>query len=147
MEIKPNNIYLGDCYKLIKDIPDKSIDLIYTDIPYSFVGNGLNGGGGAFGTRKRDYHGEYAKVSKNTNASALHKRRSSSSSSLQEIAYGIDFSILDEFCRVLKNIYIYGAVKYKYCHCLIISSIKKVASMKFFFGARQTQYQPQTALI
>jgi DNA modification methylase len=35
-----NTITLGDSYKLIKDIPDKSIDLIYTDIPYLFyVGN------------------------------------------------------------------------------------------------------------
>ena len=32
--MKPNDIYLGDSYKLIKDIPDKSVDLIYTDIPY-----------------------------------------------------------------------------------------------------------------
>ena len=29
-----NKIYHGDAYELIKDIPDKSIDLIYTDIPY-----------------------------------------------------------------------------------------------------------------
>lgn len=41
-----NKIYLGNAYELIKQVPDKSIDLIYTDIPYSFVGNGLNGGGG-----------------------------------------------------------------------------------------------------
>lgn len=40
MEIKPNNIYLGDAYKLIKDIPDKSIDLIYTDIPYLIENHG-----------------------------------------------------------------------------------------------------------
>ena len=29
-----NTIQLGDCYKLIKNIPDKSIDLVYIDIPY-----------------------------------------------------------------------------------------------------------------
>lgn len=101
-----NKIYLGDAYELIKTIPDKSVDLIYTDIPYSFVGNGLNGGGGCFGTKKRDYHAEYSKVAENQNASGLAKRRSSSSS-LQKIAYGIDFSVLDEFVRVCKNIYIY----------------------------------------
>ena len=28
-----NNIYLGDCYELIKQVPDKSIDLIITDPP------------------------------------------------------------------------------------------------------------------
>lgn len=107
MEIKPNNIYCGDCYKLIKFVPNKSIDLIYTDIPYAFTGNGLNGGGGAFGTKKRNYHDEYAKVAENNQASGLAKRRSSSSSSLQEISYGIDYSIFDELCRVMKYIYIY----------------------------------------
>lgn len=37
-----NHIYNEDCYKAIKDIPDKSIDCIYTDIPYitSFQGGG-----------------------------------------------------------------------------------------------------------
>ena len=104
MEI--NKIYNGDAYELIKQIPDKNVDLIYTDIPYSFTGNGLNSGGGCFGTKKRNYHDEYTKVAENTQKSALAKRRSSSSS-LQEISYGIDFSILDEFCRVLKKIYIY----------------------------------------
>ena len=29
-----NKIYHGDAYELIKEIPDKRIDLIYTDIPY-----------------------------------------------------------------------------------------------------------------
>ena len=29
-------IYIGDSYKLIKDIPDKSVDLVYVDIPYLY---------------------------------------------------------------------------------------------------------------
>lgn len=46
MEIKPNNIYLGDSYELIKNIPDKSIDCVYIDIPYLYkdVGKGIGGG-------------------------------------------------------------------------------------------------------
>ena len=90
MEIKPNNLYLGDCYELIKNVADKSVDLIYTDIPYSFVGNGLNGGGGCFGTKKRDYHKEYEKVSVNAMATGLAKWKSSSA--LQDIAYGVEHS-------------------------------------------------------
>lgn len=42
MEI--NNIYLGDAYKLIKELPDKSVDLIYTDIPYDYTNGGKGGG-------------------------------------------------------------------------------------------------------
>lgn len=29
-----NKIYLGDCLELMKEIPDKSIDLIICDLPY-----------------------------------------------------------------------------------------------------------------
>ena len=44
-----NTIQLGDCYELIKNIPDKSIDLVYTDVPYLYV----QGGGGASDLGKR----------------------------------------------------------------------------------------------
>lgn len=40
-----NNIYCEDSYKAIKDIPDKSIDLIVTDPPY-LIENTTAGGGG-----------------------------------------------------------------------------------------------------
>ena len=97
--IQTNNIYHGDSYELIKEIPDKSIDLIYTDIPYDFVDNG---GGGAFGVKKRDYHKEYQKVSINTQ-NTLEKN----TDQLSDIVLGIDWSILDEFIRIQPNIYIY----------------------------------------
>ena len=35
-----NTIKLGNCYELIKEIPDKSIDLVYIDIPYLFESGG-----------------------------------------------------------------------------------------------------------
>ena len=31
-----NTIQLGDCYELIKDIPDKSVDCVYVDVPYLY---------------------------------------------------------------------------------------------------------------
>lgn len=39
MEIKPNNIYQGDCLELMKGIPDKSIDMILADLPYGTTRN------------------------------------------------------------------------------------------------------------
>ena len=36
--LERNNIYLGDSYELIKEIPDKSIDLIVIDPPYQIDG-------------------------------------------------------------------------------------------------------------
>lgn len=78
-----NTIQLGNCYELIKDIPDKSIDLVYIDIPYLYE---EHGGG----------------------TSALAKRiENLTKVQLANIKDGIDYSILDELCRVMKNIYIY----------------------------------------
>ena len=34
-----NNIILGDCLELIKQIPDNSIDAIVTDPPYLYLQN------------------------------------------------------------------------------------------------------------
>ena len=99
-----DNIYNVDCYKAIKEIPDKSIDLVYIDIPYDLEDNG---GGGCFGSKKRDYHNEYEKVSKNTNANPLSIRKANNNNNISDIAFGIDYSILDELCRVMKHIYIY----------------------------------------
>ena len=39
-DIKPNNLYCGDSYELIKNIPDKSVDLVIIDPPYEFCMGG-----------------------------------------------------------------------------------------------------------
>ena len=81
-----NTIQLGDSYELIKKIPDKSIDLVYTDIPYLYAS------GGSVGTDKSPVSQRIAKVRNEY---------------LKNISDGIDYSILDELCRVMKYIYIY----------------------------------------
>lgn len=85
-----NTIQLGDSYQLIKDIPDKSIDLVYIDIPYLITNMGAGGG-----------------MLKNEKRKELYKK------TLTPITSGINWGILDQLCRVLKHIYIYiyGAVK------------------------------------
>ena len=35
-----NKIINCDCYEMIKNIPDKSVDLVYIDIPYLFADGG-----------------------------------------------------------------------------------------------------------
>lgn len=75
-----NKIILGDSYKLIKDIPDKSIDCVYTDIPYLFT----HGGCGKSELAKRIY--------KECNYD------------LEEIRNGIDYKILEEFIRIMKKV-------------------------------------------
>lgn len=118
----------GDCYEEIKKIPDKSIDLIYIDIPYEFYGTG---GGGAFGAKNRQYRGEYVlnrddrinklkaesekfyeKMKTATTKDEYEKYHTERGNILKKIATanidtGIDYSILDELTRVQKYIYIY----------------------------------------
>lgn len=81
--ITNNNIYLGDAYELIKQIPDKSIDLIITDPPYKMD---EHGGGGAFGNKNRKYQDE-----------------------IDTLSDGFTDDILTEFERVQKktNVYIF----------------------------------------
>ena len=81
---KLNNVYNEDCYKAIKDIPDKSVDLIYTDIPYDYTNGGKGGGMLKSEARKKTYIETIGQFDK-----------------------GIKWSILDEFCRIMRYIYIY----------------------------------------
>lgn len=74
-----NKILLGDAYELIKDIPDNSIDLVYTDIPYLHIKGG-------------------------TGCSDLGKQAKKLKDSIEAFNKGIDYSILDEFKRVLKKV-------------------------------------------
>lgn len=75
-------ILYGDAYKLIKEIPNKSVDLIYTDVPYLYKSCGGSGEG----------------------SSVIDKRIKKKASELKDISNGIDYSILDEFKRVLKKL-------------------------------------------
>lgn len=82
MERFLNKITCGDCYELIKQLPNKSVDCVYTDIPYLYV----NGGVG---------HSEMC------------ERTARKKQELKDISNGIDYSILDEFKRVLKKVNIF----------------------------------------
>jgi site-specific DNA-methyltransferase (adenine-specific)/modification methylase len=37
----PNNIYLGDCRVILRELPEGSIDLVFADPPYNLSGTGL----------------------------------------------------------------------------------------------------------
>jgi DNA modification methylase len=74
-----NKIHLGDSYEFIKKIPDKSIDIIYTDIPYDIQ----SGAGGGFMSER------------------ISRVRDKELVGLKD---GINYDILNEFVRVLKDI-------------------------------------------
>jgi site-specific DNA-methyltransferase (adenine-specific) len=81
---RENKVIQGDCLEVMKDMPDKSVDLIITDPPYLIIGNGFQARGGFLG--QRDVI-----------------------SNIEGIKDGFDFKVLDEFERVCKkiNYYIY----------------------------------------
>lgn len=79
-----NEIYYGDAYELIKQIDDKSIDLIITDPPYDI--QSIRGAGIMTTRNKGTFSKEIAE-------NGLDK--------------GMDYAILDEFVRVLKKINVY----------------------------------------
>lgn len=83
-----DKVILGDSYEIIKKIPDKSIDCIYTDIPYL-------------------YSSGYHKHQNNCNVGI----KQDFVDSLQDIINGIDYSIYDEFIRISKvgNIFMWCA--------------------------------------
>ena len=136
--METNKIYLANAYEKIKEIPDHSIDLIYTDIPYLIGGGG--GGASALSQRIEKNNAELGnekcieqlkkraadlkeKMDNATSKSEYEKWHSQRGNVLnkinlltnQNITTGIDYSILDEFVRISKHIYIYiyGAVKNK----------------------------------
>ena len=89
-----NTIQLGDCYELIKNIPDKSIDLVIIDPPYEIT-NGVHTSGFLKNRNELD-----------TTKQIFEKK----------LEIGIKNDILNELIRIMKkiNIYIYGAIKSNY---------------------------------
>lgn len=103
-------LYNADCYEKLKEIPDKSVDLIIIDPPYLFQGHG---GGGAFGTKKRNYHAEYESLFKRTGATRETERlrikanKQRAAADLAGIDGGFKYDLLDELDRKEKAINTY----------------------------------------
>jgi DNA modification methylase len=81
------NLQHGDCFELIKDIKDNSIDLVVIDPPYEFSTKYIS--------------------NNSDNKSPLNKRKNKQAAELKLISSGFDLNILDELNRVMKKINIY----------------------------------------
>lgn len=73
-------LHNGDCMEYMKNIPDKSIDLVITDPPYDLKTSGA----GMYKQERRRYV-----------------------KSLEQMSNGFSPDVLDELCRVMKKINIY----------------------------------------
>lgn len=78
-----NNIYHADSYKAIKNLPEKSVDCIYVDIPYLYASAGVE----------------------QTKGSGVAQRISRlNTKDLDGIRDGIDYGIFKEFKRIMKKV-------------------------------------------
>lgn len=84
----------GDCMELLKNIPDKSIDLVVTDPPYLIETDGA----GIFG-KKSDTNSEMYKEKWGGERFVMKE--------IDSMKDGISTYILDELCRVMKHINCY----------------------------------------
>lgn len=84
MDIKEieNTIINDDCMNVLRQLPNKSVDLVVTDIPYLIS---VSQSAGAFGVKKR-----------------MHYKKE-----LEALSKGISNEVLEELCRVMKKINIY----------------------------------------
>lgn len=127
---KTDQIYNEDSYKAIKDLPDKCIDCIYTDIPYLYNQGGCGNSelGERTAKKRLELMGAYKKYENDntTRKEALRiaKNKQKQHLDLISIEDGIDYSILQEFVRVMKKI-----------NCFIwCSKLQIFDIMKFFLG-------------
>ena len=97
-----NKITCGDCYELIKELPDKSVQAVYTDIPYLYD----RGGSSTSELSQRIKH-EHDEV-------------------LADIRDGIDYSLLEEFMRVMEKV-----------NCFIWCSKSQIFDIMKFFLERE----------
>lgn len=109
-----NTIQLGDCYELIKQIPDKSIDCIYVDVPYLYNQGGS--GASSLGERTAKKRLELMGLEQNyldnkgkSRGEALRivKNVKKANIEITSIEDGIDYKIFDDMVRVMKKINIF----------------------------------------
>lgn len=133
-----DSVICGNSYELIKQLPDKCVDLIYTDIPYLYNQGGsgsselgqrtakkrleLMGMSDVYETHKCSTRGEALRIAKNIKKTSL---------DVTSIEDGIDYAILDEFVRVMKKI-----------NCFIwCSKLQILDIMKFFIDKHDCYFE------
>lgn len=109
-------IKFGDCSKLLKNIPDNSIDLIVTDPPYVVETQGA----GFFGKKSDEYSMNYKGKKAYTYGGERYVMKE-----ISNMSEGFSEEILDELCRVMKKINIYIWCSQKQLYKLIDYFVEK----------------------
>ena len=109
-----NTIQLGDCYKLIKNIPDKSIDLVIIDPPYEYTtggcGKNQTGEYKALFDRKNKNRADLKKFTDkglNIEQAGVWNRKEESRNEIKNISSGFKYELLEQLDKAMKKINIY----------------------------------------
>lgn len=116
----------GDCYELIKDIPDKSIDLVIIDPPYEyttggcgknqtgeykelkeFTDNGLININEKIKTNKNEIIKKYLDKGFSQKKAQVWADKETSRLDIKHISSGFNFDLLDILDSKMRYIYIY----------------------------------------
>lgn len=109
-----NTITLGDSYELIKDIPNKSVDLVIIDPPYEYTtggcGKNQTGEYKALFDRKNKNRADLKKFTDkglNAGQARVWSDKEKSRNEIKHILSGFNYKLLEELDRIMKKINIY----------------------------------------
>ena len=133
-----DKIYNANAYEFVKTMPDKSVDCVYIDIPYKLTQGGVSSLklGQSYARRELELMGYDEKLIKNTDASKynalrIDKYKAEQRLDLVSIEDGIDYSIFDDFCRVMKKINIF----------IWCSKLQMLDIMNYFIGQKKCYFE------
>lgn len=113
-QIEIDTIYNDDAYKFVKNLKEKSIDCVYIDIPYLLTTGGGSGTdlGNRYQKRECELMGYDKKLIENSDSSKhkllrVDKYKAKQRAETVSMEDGIDYSILNDFCRIMKKINIF----------------------------------------
>ena len=133
-----DKIYNANAYEFVKTLPENSVDCVYIDIPYLHT----RGGGSKlpigqrYAKRELELIGYDEKLIKNTdpskyNALRVDKYKAEQRLELVSIEDGIDYSIFDDLCRVMKKINIF----------IWCSKLQMLDIMNYFVGQKKCLFE------
>lgn len=133
-----DKIYNVNCYNAIKDIPTASIDCVYIDIPYLHTQGGKSEKElyKRYEKRTQELKGYNLKLNNNIDKSIhnllrINKYKAETRLETSAIDTGIDYSIFDDLCRVMKKINIF----------IWCSKLQLLDIMNYFIGKKRCNFE------
>lgn len=133
-----DKIYNANCYTAVKEIADNSVDCVYIDIPYLYKTGGVadTSLSKRYAKRQLELKGFEQKLIQNEditkhNLKRIDKYKAEQRFELVSMDEGIDYSIFDDLCRVMKKINIF----------IWCSKLQMLDIMNYFIGQKKCNFE------